>query len=121
VTQYLEAALRDLRSSLECKLGMKVWADALFINQADVVDQNTHILRVKDILGGAFSVTAWMKQHEAPGLYTPGERLALCQVILREYRRGALEKLLGVRNRERELMTTAAIGWPYPHEGWFHV
>ncbi|KAJ5288317.1 heterokaryon incompatibility protein-domain-containing protein [Penicillium antarcticum] len=41
VSKHLEAALRDLRSSFECQLGMKVWADALFINQADIVDLKT--------------------------------------------------------------------------------
>jgi hypothetical protein len=41
VSKHLEAALRDLRSSFGCQLGMKVWADALCINQADVVDRNT--------------------------------------------------------------------------------
>jgi hypothetical protein len=42
-SKHLEVALRDLRESLECQLGMKVWVDALCINQADTVDRNTHV------------------------------------------------------------------------------
>lgn len=54
VSKHLEAALGDLRETLECKLGMKVWADGLCINQADIVDLNSHVIRVKDIFGGFF-------------------------------------------------------------------
>lgn len=100
MNKHLEAALRDLRSSFECQLGIKVWADALCINQADVSDRNAHILRVKDIFGGAFSVTVWTKEHdEALSLHRSGEQLTLCEVVLREYGREALEELLGVRDR----------------------
>ncbi len=84
---------------------MKVWVDALCINQADVVDQNTHVLHVKDIFGRAFSVTAWTKEREdlqVLGLRPPGERLILCEAVLRQYGRRALEELLGVRNRDWE-------------------
>jgi hypothetical protein len=75
-TSVLEAALRDLRSSFECQLGMKVSADALCINQVDIVDRNKHVLRVKDIFGEAFSVIAWTKESEdlqVLGLQPPGE------------------------------------------------
>ncbi|KFY98646.1 hypothetical protein V500_01585 [Pseudogymnoascus sp. VKM F-4518 (FW-2643)] len=102
VSKHLEAALEDLRETLECKLGMKVWADALCINQADIVDRNSHVIRVKDIFGGAFSVIAWTKEHEdlkVLGLRKPGERLVLCEVIFRKYGRRALEELLGARDR----------------------
>jgi hypothetical protein len=43
---------------------MKVWVDALCINQANIVDRNTHILRVKNIFDEAFSVTAWTKERD---------------------------------------------------------
>ncbi|RYP09070.1 hypothetical protein DL764_001491 [Monosporascus ibericus] len=103
VNKHLEAALRDLRESYECRLSMKVWVDALCINQADIVDRNTHVSRVKDIFGGAFSVTVWTKEREdlqVLGLRPPGERLILCEVVLREYGRQVLEELLGVRERD---------------------
>lgn len=102
VSKRLAAALRDLRSSFECRLGMKVWVDALCINQADAVDRNTHVLRVKDIFDGAFAVTVWTKEDDdlyVLGLSPPGERLLLCEVVFRQYGRRALEELLGVRNR----------------------
>ena len=103
VNKHLEAALRDLRDSYECRLGMKVWVDALCINQADIVDRNTHVSRVKDIFGGAFSVMVWTKEHEdlqVLGLRQPGEHLLLCEVVSREYGKRVLEELLGVRERD---------------------
>lgn len=103
VNKHLEAALRDLRESSESLLGMKVWVDALCINQADITDRNTHVLRVKDIFGGAFSVTVWTKEREnleVLGLTPPGKRLLLCEVVLRQYWKRALEELLGVRERD---------------------
>lgn len=103
VNKHLEAALRDLRESFECRLGMKVWVDALCINQADIVDRNVHVLRVKDIFGGAFAVTAWTKEREdlqVLGLRPPGEQLILCETVFRQYGKQALEELLGVRNRD---------------------
>lgn len=38
VSKYIEAALPALLLSVECQLGMKVWADALCINRAEIVD-----------------------------------------------------------------------------------
>ncbi|KAJ5784732.1 uncharacterized protein N7503_009944 [Penicillium pulvis] len=61
VTKNLEGALQDLRSSVECQLDMKMWIDALSIDQADIDDRNKHVLRVKDIFGGSFCVTASVK------------------------------------------------------------
>jgi hypothetical protein len=58
VSKHLEVALRDLQESPECQLGMKVWVDALCINQTDIVDRNSHVLRMTNIYGEAFSVTA---------------------------------------------------------------
>jgi hypothetical protein len=103
VSKHLEAALQDLRSSFECQLGMKVWADALCINQVDLIDRNTHVLRVKDIFGGAFCVVAWTKESDdlhVVGLEPPGGRLHLCELIMEQYGREVLEELLGVRNRD---------------------
>lgn len=64
VSKRLEAALRDLRSSLECHIGMKVWVDALCIDQADTVDRGAHVMRVKDIFGRAFAVMVWTKEED---------------------------------------------------------
>jgi hypothetical protein len=103
VSKRLEAALRDLQSSFECGLGMKVWVDALCINQADVVDRGAHVLRVKDIFGRAFAVAVWTKESDdlqVLGLSPPGERLLLCELVLIQYGRQVLEELLGVRERD---------------------
>ncbi|KAF2188470.1 hypothetical protein K469DRAFT_491680, partial [Zopfia rhizophila CBS 207.26] len=59
VSKRLEAALRDVQSSYECRLSMKVWVDALCIDQADAIDRGAHVLRVKDIFGRAFTLTVW--------------------------------------------------------------
>ena len=99
----LEAALRDLRSGYECQLGMNIWVDALCINQADVADRNLHVLRLRDIFGGSFSVTAWTTTSEDmlhSEVKQPGEWLFLCEVIMVQYGRQVLEELLGVRERE---------------------
>ncbi|KAJ5870199.1 hypothetical protein N7455_005140 [Penicillium solitum] len=99
VSKHLEAALRALRSSVECQLGMKVWADALCINQADIVDLSEHVLRVKGIFSGAFSVTVWTNECDdiqVLGLQPPGERFLLCE---KNHETG-LEELLGVRDRD---------------------
>lgn len=103
VSKHLEVALRDLQESFECRLGMAVWVDALCINQADIVDRNAHVLRVKDIFGGAFAVTAWTNEADdldLRELEQPGERLMLCEAVLRQYGKQALEELLGVRKRD---------------------
>lgn len=103
VTKHLEAALRCLRSGLECKLGMKVWVDALCVNQADLADRNEHVLRVKDMFGGAFSVTAWTEEGDDSHISAhehPEEGLFLCDLIMKQYGRQALEELLGVRERD---------------------
>jgi len=51
VSKHLEVALRDLQESPECQLGMKVWVDTLCINQADIIDRNSHVLRMTNIYG----------------------------------------------------------------------
>ncbi len=98
----LEAALRDMRSAYECQLGMKLWVHTLCINQADVADRNAHVLRVRDIFAGAFSVTAWTTTREDilhAEVKQSGEWLFLCEVIMVQYGREVLEELLGVRER----------------------
>lgn len=48
---------------------MKVWVDALCINQADAVDRAAHVLRVKDIFSGAFAVAVWTKEDDDLGVW----------------------------------------------------
>lgn len=63
VSKHLEVALQDLQESPECQLSMKVWVDALCINQVNIVDQNSYVLLIKNIFSKAFSVTAWIKER----------------------------------------------------------
>ncbi|KAK7997624.1 hypothetical protein PG989_005664 [Apiospora arundinis] len=103
VSKRLEAVLEDIRSSYECKIGMKVWLYALCVDQASILDRNTHILRIKDVFGGAFAVHAWTKEGrdlEVLGLQLSGDNLFLCEAIFREYGKQVLEELLGVRHRK---------------------
>ncbi|KAJ5914497.1 heterokaryon incompatibility protein-domain-containing protein [Penicillium tannophilum] len=97
VTKNLEGALQDLRSSFECQLGMKIWVDALCINEADIDDRNKHVLRIKDIFGGSFSVTAFVKDRGSrdDGLQPFTHRLLQCEALLRKCGRLALEDLFG--------------------------
>jgi hypothetical protein len=63
------------------------------------------MIRVKNIFGRAFSVIAWTNEHEdlkILGLHKLGEGLVLCEVIFRKYGRGALDELLGARERSWE-------------------
>lgn len=104
VQKNLEKALRDLRGCIECRLGMKVWVDALCINQADVADRNAHVLRVKDIFGMSFAVSSWVKNRDFDSgfrsLNAPGEYLLLCEVIAREHGQRTLEEVFGIRKCE---------------------
>lgn len=83
---------------------MKVWINALCINQADFTDRNTHVLRIKDIFGGAFSVTVWTKNDDdlggITGLQQLGERLTFCEVVHKKYGKRVLEEVLGARKRD---------------------
>jgi hypothetical protein len=82
---------------------MKVWVDALCINQADAIARAAHVLRVKDIFGLAFDVTVWTKEDNdlgVVGLSPPGERLLLCEEVLNQYGKQALEELLGLTERD---------------------
>ncbi|KAJ5929094.1 heterokaryon incompatibility protein-domain-containing protein [Penicillium verhagenii] len=101
VSKHLEAALRALQSSVECELGMRVWVDALCINQADLDDRNEHVLRVKDIFGRSFSVTSWVNESgNCRDFHEPGESLLLCDNVMNLFGRQTLEELLGMRDRD---------------------
>ncbi|KAK0647075.1 heterokaryon incompatibility protein-domain-containing protein [Cercophora newfieldiana] len=103
VSKMLAAALRDLRKSYECKVGLRVWVDTLCVDQEDVGERNAHVLRVREIFGTAFSVTVWTKEESdlwVTGLSEPGEMLLLCEIMMRMYGMRVLEELLGVRERD---------------------
>jgi hypothetical protein len=49
VTENLESALRILRDKLPMRLGVRLWADALCINQNDVKERSTQVQRMREI------------------------------------------------------------------------
>jgi hypothetical protein len=62
VTYNLEAALRGLRQwwHQEHRDGrMRIWIDALCINQQDIPERNAQVKRMKSIYSDAFCVLAW--------------------------------------------------------------
>lgn len=66
ITKNLEAALKRLRNANQ---PVTVWADALCINQADIVERNKQVMLMKTIYGVASLVTAYLgEETEDTGL-----------------------------------------------------
>ncbi|KAH8744029.1 heterokaryon incompatibility protein-domain-containing protein [Hyaloscypha sp. PMI_1271] len=60
VTENLEKALRVLRDRPEFKSGVKLWVDALCINQKDVAERNREVKRMRDIYALAANIVIWL-------------------------------------------------------------
>lgn len=60
VRQNLEAALRVIRNQGYLKDGMKLWIDALSINQGDDVEKGKQVTRMGDIYWAAADVLVWL-------------------------------------------------------------
>ena len=60
VTPNLEAALRQLRDCYRIKQGFKVWADAICINQADIVERSEQVGKMKAIYASAWHVVVFL-------------------------------------------------------------
>jgi hypothetical protein len=60
VTRNLEAALRALRCRKEYRAGMKLWVDALCINQQDLDERAVQVARMSDIYPLAINVHIWI-------------------------------------------------------------
>ena len=60
VTANLEAALRSIRDSRVLKAGVKLWVDALCINQDDLEERNRQVKRMQSIFSNAQSVFVWL-------------------------------------------------------------
>ncbi|KAF6831739.1 heterokaryon incompatibility protein [Colletotrichum musicola] len=60
VGQNLEAALRALSTDPDYVDGLKIWADAICINQKDFVERNRQVKRMRMIYGKALIVSIWL-------------------------------------------------------------
>ena len=56
----LEAALRSLRCEPEFRNGLKLWADAISIDQANINERNQEVQHMGRIYGRADTVTVWL-------------------------------------------------------------
>lgn len=63
VTENLESALRILRDKLPMRLGVRLWADALCINQNDVKERSTQVQRMQEIYQKALEVVVWLGEE----------------------------------------------------------
>ena len=63
VGRNLEKALRTLREMPEISNGMRVWVDALCINQQDVQEKNFEVKRMGDIYGKADRVVSYLGEE----------------------------------------------------------
>ena len=60
VTHNLEKALRAFRAGEEFCTGMKLWVDAICINQKDLKERSNQIMKMRDIYGSAWTVITWL-------------------------------------------------------------
>lgn len=60
VTTNLEAALQVLSEGGEFKAGLKLWVDALCINQDDFPERNREVKRMRDIYETAADLVIWL-------------------------------------------------------------
>ncbi|MCJ1368622.1 hypothetical protein MMC16_007766 [Acarospora aff. strigata] len=60
VTENLEAALRRLSTMSDYVEGLKLWVDALCINQNDLAERNLQVTRMRDLYEQAMAVITWL-------------------------------------------------------------
>ncbi|KAK1846759.1 heterokaryon incompatibility protein [Colletotrichum chrysophilum] len=60
VGQNLEVALRALPSDPDYVGGLKIWVDAICINQKDLAERNRQVKRMRMIYGKALIVSIWL-------------------------------------------------------------
>jgi hypothetical protein len=70
VRANLEAALRSLRMQNEFRAGLLLWADALCINQNDIVERGKVVRDMQNIYLEADTVTVWLGAGDEKSEYT---------------------------------------------------
>lgn len=59
----LEAALRELRKKKPVQQGLRIWIDALCINQDDIPERNREVKRMRAIYKNARDVVVWLGEE----------------------------------------------------------
>lgn len=65
ITKNLSALLKQLKKSSDAKSGMKVWIDALCIDQREITERNQQVKLMKRIYKSAFAVLVWLGETNA--------------------------------------------------------
>lgn len=102
---------KNLAAALDClwsSLVDRVWIDVVCINQDDIDERNTQVLRIRDIFSQSLAVTIWLREDEMSSIgldswvETSFDRLRLCNTILKAYGRQILEAALGIDVKVQE-------------------
>jgi hypothetical protein len=67
VPKNLEALLQRIRRLPDAKSGMKVWIDAVCINQSDIHEKNHQVKLMQTIYTKAFAVVVWLGEGTEEG------------------------------------------------------
>ncbi|GKT45404.1 heterokaryon incompatibility protein 6, OR allele [Colletotrichum spaethianum] len=103
VGQSLEAALRALSSDPDYIEGLKIWADAICINQKDMNERNLQVKRMRMIYGKALIVSIWL--GEVPDKAIP-DMAQLHELIVKSTDKEASSDVLEVALADPEKMET---------------
>ena len=64
IRSNLEAALRQLRRKVPIRQGLRIWIDAVCINQEDICERNREVKRMRSIYKNACDVVVWLGKEE---------------------------------------------------------
>ncbi|KZL70801.1 heterokaryon incompatibility protein [Colletotrichum tofieldiae] len=103
VGQSLEAALRALSSDPDYIEGLRIWADAICINQKDLEERNLQVKRMRMIYGKALIVSIWL--GAVPDTAIP-DMAQLHELIVKSTDKEAASDLLEVAQADPEKKET---------------
>jgi hypothetical protein len=99
----LEAALRSLRCEPEFRNGLKLWADAICIDQANINERNHEVQHMGRIYGRADTVTVWLGS-EGKCIRSAIQALRECGNTLRD-----MDNLTPTENLQRSVALLPAL------------
>ncbi|RFN45624.1 het-domain-containing protein [Fusarium flagelliforme] len=93
VRSNLEAALRRLRRKVPIRQGLRIWIDAVCINQEDISERNREVKHMRAIYKNACDVVVWLgkdednsrKAMDSPDNFGQGAWRGLGQLLKRSY------------------------------------